>query len=55
MIPFNRFKNDMRSLFYYSVNAEEGETFQDWFNILYDALKEDGKVITKNKRIYILI
>ena len=36
MIPLNKFKNNMRSYFYDTVDAEEGEKFQDWFNLQLD-------------------
>lgn len=43
----------MRDYFDLCVDPEEGETFNDWFDALMDALKEDGKIIKKGNAIYI--
>ena len=45
LTPYIQFKKDMRKYFNTTVDAEEGETFNEWFSALMDAIEEEGNLI----------
>ena len=53
MKTLSEFKKEMREYFYTTVDAEDDETFKDWFGALYDALKEDGSLVKIGRTIYV--
>lgn len=48
------FKKEMRDYFNIAVDPEPGETFEDWFSVLWDALKSDGKIKKQGNKYIVL-